>query len=98
MNPISACAIGAIRIYQWTLRPFIGANCRFEPSCSEYAIGALRAHGPLKGTLLALWRILRCNPWSKGGVDHVPARKHPVWHQRLRGRRRPDTQPNAQGA
>lgn len=76
MNPISATlsalGIGAIRIYQWTLRPFIGANCRFEPTCSEYAIGALRSHGPLRGTGLAAWRILRCNPWSAGGYDPVP--------------------------
>lgn len=83
MNPISACAIGAIRVYQWTLRPVIGANCRFEPSCSEYAIGALRAHGPLKGTPLALWRILRCNPWSAGGYDPVPP--HPLPHRHHRG-------------
>lgn len=72
MNPISAIAIGAIRTYQWTLRPFIGANCRFEPTCSEYAISALRTHGTLRGTSLAVWRILRCNPWSAGGYDPVP--------------------------
>jgi putative membrane protein insertion efficiency factor len=62
-----------VRTYQWTLRPFIGAHCRFEPSCSEYAIGAIRAHGALRGSALAAGRILRCNPWNAGGADPVPA-------------------------
>ena len=64
--------IGAIRVYQWTVRPFIGAHCRFWPSCSEYAVEALRRHGPLAGTAMAARRILRCNPWHEGGVDPVP--------------------------
>jgi putative membrane protein insertion efficiency factor len=72
MNPAAGLAIGAVRLYQWTLRPFIGANCRFEPSCSEYAIEALRAHGAVRGGGLAAWRILRCNPWNRGGYDPVP--------------------------
>lgn len=61
-----------VRIYQWTLRPFIGAQCRFEPSCSHYAIEALRSHGTARGTVLSARRILRCNPWSPGGYDPVP--------------------------
>ena len=61
-----------VRAYQWTLRPFIGSQCRFEPSCSHYAIEALRAHGPARGALLAAWRVLRCNPWSAGGLDPIP--------------------------
>jgi hypothetical protein len=65
--------IGAVRVYQWTLRPVIGANCRFYPSCSEYAVEALRSHGALRGSGLAAWRVLRCNPWSAGGYDPVPA-------------------------
>lgn len=48
------------------------ASCRYYPTCSSYAIEAIRIHGALKGTALALWRILRCNPFSKGGVDPVP--------------------------
>ncbi|HEY6433211.1 MAG TPA: membrane protein insertion efficiency factor YidD [Acetobacteraceae bacterium] len=64
--------IGAVRVYQWTLRPFIGPNCRFYPSCSEYAVEALRSHGALRGSGLAAWRILRCNPWTAGGYDPVP--------------------------
>ena len=61
-----------VRLYQWTLRPFIGAHCRFEPSCSDYAIEALRRHGALRGTGLAAGRVLRCNPWHPGGYDPVP--------------------------
>ena len=65
-------AIGAVRVYQWTLRPVIGANCRFLPSCSDYAIEAMRAHGAVRGSGLAARRILRCNPWHEGGYDPVP--------------------------
>ena len=64
--------IGAVRAYQWTVRPLIGANCRFYPSCSDYAIEALRVHGALRGSGLAARRILRCNPWNEGGYDPVP--------------------------
>ena len=63
-----------VRIYQWTLRPLIGSNCRFHPSCSDYALQALAIHGAWRGGLLAAWRILRCNPWVAGGYDPVPAR------------------------
>ena len=45
-------------------------TCKYHPSCSEYAAGALRKHGPIKGSTKAAWRILRCNPWSHGGVDY----------------------------
>ena len=62
-----------VRLYQYTLRPFIGPQCRFEPSCSHYAIQALRSHGPMRGTALSARRILRCNPWSQGGFDPIPA-------------------------
>ncbi len=62
-----------VRLYQWTLRPFIGAHCRFEPSCSHYAIEALQHHGALRGSGLAARRVLRCNPWTPGGYDPVPA-------------------------
>lgn len=67
--------IGAVRVYQWTLRPVIGPNCRFQPTCSDYAIDALRTHGALHGSALAAWRVLRCNPWSRGGYDPVPTRQ-----------------------
>ena len=61
-----------VRVYQWTLRPFIGPHCRFEPHCSAYAIEALRTHGALRGAALTTWRVLRCNPWTAGGLDPVP--------------------------
>jgi uncharacterized protein len=73
---VSTLLVLLVRLYQWTLRPFIGAQCRFEPSCSEYAIGVLRTHGALRGSGLAAWRVLRCNPWSAGGFDPVPCRCH----------------------
>ncbi len=72
MTPAAAVLVGAVKTYQYTLRPFIGAHCRFEPSCSCYAIGALRRHGAARGSALAAWRVLRCNPWTPGGYDPVP--------------------------
>jgi uncharacterized protein len=72
MTPAAAVGIGAVRVYQWTVRPLIGAHCRFWPSCSEYAIEALRVHGGVKGSVMTTKRILRCNPWHAGGVDPVP--------------------------
>jgi putative membrane protein insertion efficiency factor len=63
---------GAVRAYQYTLRPLIGYNCRFHPHCSEYALEALATHGALRGSALAARRILRCNPWHPGGYDPVP--------------------------
>ncbi|MCS6890974.1 MAG: membrane protein insertion efficiency factor YidD [Rhodovarius sp.] len=74
-KPATLVLTGAVRAYQYTLRPVIGAHCRFWPSCSEYAIEALHRHGPLRGAALSAWRILRCNPWNPGGVDPVPPAK-----------------------
>ncbi|MBQ7714662.1 MAG: membrane protein insertion efficiency factor YidD [Clostridia bacterium] len=64
-----------IRLYQKLISPHIGASCRFTPTCSSYAIKAFEEWGPIVGLALALWRILRCNPFSKGGFDPVPLRK-----------------------
>ncbi len=64
-----------IRCYQRCLSPMIPPCCRFEPTCSNYAIEAIRKKGILKGLLLATWRLLRCNPWCKGGYD--PVERHP---------------------
>lgn len=80
MTPAAHAAVAVVRTYQWTLRPFIGANCRFWPSCSEYAIDAVRTHGALKGSGMAAKRILRCNPWHEGGFDPVPGCQHPTGH------------------
>ncbi len=63
--------VGVIRVYQRVLSPLLGPRCRYHPSCSQYAVQALEAHGVLKGLVLAAWRLLRCNPWSHGGVDFV---------------------------
>ena len=60
--------------YQRFISPALGPRCRYAPSCSTYALQAIRVHGPIKGFVLGAWRLLRCNPWSLGGVDHVPER------------------------
>lgn len=60
--------------YQRLISPMLPPSCRYYPSCSAYAVGSLRTHGPIKGLLLSGWRLLRCNPWSAGGVDQVPSR------------------------
>lgn len=61
-----------IRGYQKFISPLFPPRCKYYPTCSAYAIQALEKHGFIKGTILAVWRILRCNPWSRGGVDYVP--------------------------
>jgi putative membrane protein insertion efficiency factor len=61
-----------VRGYQVVLSPMMGGACRFEPSCSNYMIEALQVHGPLKGLLLGLWRLLRCHPFGRSGYDPVP--------------------------
>ena len=71
---IARAMIGAIRWYQRFISPLLGHNCRFVPTCSQYAIQALQVHGALKGTLLSVWRILRCNPFGMFGFDPVPPR------------------------
>ncbi|WP_297372297.1 membrane protein insertion efficiency factor YidD [Acidocella sp.] len=72
MSPAALMLSGAIRVYELTLRPVIGANCRFYPSCSAYAREAIGTHGAAQGSLLAARRILRCHPWNPGGFDPVP--------------------------
>ncbi len=59
-----------IRLYQLLISPLFPARCKYYPSCSQYAVDAIRKHGILKGSAKAGWRLLRCNPWSHGGVDH----------------------------
>jgi hypothetical protein len=75
-------AIAPIRLYQKLVSPLFGSRCRYYPSCSEYAAQAIQRFGILRGLVLAGWRLLRCNPWSAGGVD-------PVEDQRLFKPRRP---------
>lgn len=71
MSGARSAAILPIRIYQRVLSPVIGQRCRYYPSCSEYAAQAIARFGILRGLVLAVWRVLRCNPLSHGGVDPV---------------------------
>jgi hypothetical protein len=76
MMVLRRIAVLPIRAYQLLLSPLLGPRCRYYPSCSEYAAQAIQRYGILRGLVLAGWRLLRCNPWSRGGVD-------PVEEQRL---------------
>ena len=67
--------IACIRLYQKIISPLLGQNCRFHPSCSQYAIDALRVHGVFVGSAYAVWRLLRCQPFCAGGYDPVPERR-----------------------
>jgi hypothetical protein len=69
-------AVAPIRAYQRFVSPALPRRCKYEPTCSAYAVGAIREYGILRGLVLAAWRLLRCNPWSHGGFD-------PVGRQRL---------------
>ena len=68
--------IQLIRGYRYLLSPWLGSHCRFYPSCSAYALTAVENFGALRGSWLAVQRLLRCHPWHAGGVDPVPERKH----------------------
>ena len=70
--PVRIVLVGAIRAYRITLGALLGGRCRFYPSCSAYAEQAIRECGALRGTALTVWRILRCSPLSRGGVDYPP--------------------------
>jgi putative membrane protein insertion efficiency factor len=61
-----------IRIYQYTLSPYIGRSCRYTPTCSVYSVEAIKKYGPFKGGWMALKRVLSCNPWGGSGYDPVP--------------------------
>ncbi len=69
------CVRGALKAYKWTLSPLIGRQCRYAPSCSEYAAQALIEHGPAVGTWMSIRRVCRCNPLGGSGYDPVPSRK-----------------------
>lgn len=65
-----------IKVYQKTLSPFLGKNCKFVPSCSQYMIDAIKEFGSFKGIIMGMKRIIRCNPLSKGGFDPVPKKNN----------------------
>ena len=72
--PRNIC-VAILRGYRTVISPLYGDVCRYYPSCSAYALGAIQQHGVLKGVALGTWRIARCHPWAKGGVDDVPPRR-----------------------
>lgn len=64
--------VGFIRLWRLLVSPLYGPTCKYHPSCSAYGLEAVRTHGAVRGSALTIWRILRCNPWSDGGIDDVP--------------------------
>jgi uncharacterized protein len=74
--PARLALLGLIRLYRVTLSGWLGGQCRFYPTCSRYAEDAIRLHGAVRGVLMAAWRIARCGPFTRGGVDRVPAPRH----------------------
>jgi len=75
MRWVAEILVAPIRLYQRLLSPLLPRSCKYEPTCSHYAVDALREYGPVRGSILATWRILRCNPWSHGGYDPVAAQR-----------------------
>ena len=75
-SPAAALLIAPIRFYQRFITPYTPASCRHYPTCSSYAVSALRTRGAVVGTALTIWRVLRCNPWNAGGIDYVPPKGH----------------------
>jgi len=72
MSPLAFVVSLPIRFYRLVFSPWVGHGCRFHPTCSAYAMEALRRHGGIKGTYLTIRRIGRCHPWGGSGVDNVP--------------------------
>jgi uncharacterized protein len=72
---IAALLVAPIRLYQRFISPALAPRCRYYPTCSEYAVQSIRELGPIRGTVLAGWRLLRCNPFSHGGIDEISDRK-----------------------
>ncbi|EFQ84560.1 conserved hypothetical protein YidD [Aeromicrobium marinum DSM 15272] len=65
--------IGLLRVYRFAISPLYGQVCKYHPTCSAYALGAVETHGAIRGSWLAVRRLLRCHPWSSGGYDPVPS-------------------------
>ena len=73
---MKSVVIACIRFYQIVFSPWLGAHCRYSPTCSAYAIEAVRVHGAVRGLIMGMARILRCHPFHAGGYDPVPPRTH----------------------
>ena len=76
--------INLVKTYRWILSPWLGSSCRFEPTCSRYAIQALARHGAATGSFLTAKRVLRCHPWCQGGHDPVPEIFDPSWFSKAK--------------
>ncbi|HEU0019635.1 MAG TPA: membrane protein insertion efficiency factor YidD [Thermoleophilaceae bacterium] len=75
MSVARSAAVAPVRFYQRFISPAIPQRCKYHPSCSQYSVTAVRRYGILRGLILSAWRLLRCNPWSHGGVDFVEDQK-----------------------
>lgn len=81
MSALRAVVVAPIRFYQRVISPGLPRRCKYEPTCSRYAVQAIGRYGILRGLVLAGWRLLRCNPWSHGGFDPVEAQRlFPIRH------------------
>ena len=80
MRYLRELALLPLHLYRRVISPALGPHCRYHPSCSEYALEAVRTYGVIRGGLLAAWRVMRCNPWSAGGID--PVRRQTIFRPR----------------
>ena len=87
--PARMAVLGVVQVYRHTVGPMFAGRCRFYPSCSNYALAAVRTHGAFKGSVLAAWRLLRCSPLTEGGIDPVPDRGR--WRPRAEERPKYDS-------
>jgi putative membrane protein insertion efficiency factor len=71
VTAVRSLVLAPVQLYRRFVSPALPARCKYHPTCSAYAVQAVRRHGVLRGLVLAAWRVLRCNPWSHGGVDFV---------------------------
>jgi len=81
--PARAALVAIVTAYRVVLSGWLGGQCRFAPTCSHYAEQAIRTHGAVKGSALATWRVLRCNPYGKGGLDPIPPASHPWTYENV---------------